>query len=56
MHKINIIENTITIYLFNYIFIYFELNATNHNKDLSELCGIYFVLIMHFYVVLLIFV
>lgn len=56
MHKINIIGNTITIYLFNYIFIYFELNAINHNKDLSELCGVYFVLIIHFYVALLIFV
>lgn len=55
MHKINIIGNTITIYLFNYIFIYFELSAINHNKDLSELCGEYFVLIIHFYVALLIF-
>ena len=46
----------IYLFLFNYIFIYFELNAINHNKDLSELCGVYFVLIIHFYVALLIFV
>lgn len=36
MHKINISKVTIIIYLFNYIFIHFELNAINHSKDLSS--------------------